>query len=254
MSANTNPHNQHAQGSNQANAAMQQEVARLVVDALLKCGLDPSQCQLAPPTTPSPKQEQAAAPVSKSTVSVLGKVISLSALEKLPRETKAIAVVNGAVITPAAADWLRSKGIQVERTNPAAAAIAASSSPTTAGAVQAGIGWVADSDSPSAVEGYARQLRLRSLAVNSVETAQHGIASSMPGVVFSRLPALDVDRLARQQGCCAVAVDSLEAVQRIAAAMQPMVWVIDSERLSYQGRITVAAQCLRIASVSGGKR
>jgi|GEM_PF-4573755 len=234
------------------NSQLQMRVARLVIDALLKCGLDPASCKLSSEAVPSPAglpshdaslsqgDRRPALPMS-----LAGNVISLRDLETLPAGIQEVSISPRAILTPAAKDTLRSRKIEIHRQ------FGSPVSPQTAGSlgqierIQAANFWVADADHPEQAAGYSRQLQLRNLSTEPCDLRELGPLLHLPGIVLSQLPAREVDRFARQFSICTVAVDRPEQAERILRTLDPQIWVIDSDRLAYAQRVALAVRCLQ---------
>lgn len=171
-------------------------------------------------------------------------VVSLRVLESLPEGTPRVEIGLRAVLTPAAADLLRQRGVQVVRGDHSG------SQATSEAPLPANVGcWIADADHPERVAGYVRQLAGRGVSAASLELPLRSGPDffGAVGVLIAALPAIHVDHFARQLSLSAAAVGSLSEVSRIAAAMSPAVWVLDAERLSFSGRVAVAAECFRLS-------
>lgn len=223
-------------------ADLESLVRRLVVEALRQTSNTSTDSAIAPPGPPA--------------THVLGEaVISLGVLESLPEGVRQVEIAPRAVITPAAADRLREQRISVMRGSSAkslaTASIPAGSTSTgpAAGDVSsaASLAWIADADHPERAAAYVRQLAHRGTTATAANLPLGSQRTGSVGVVLAEVPAVHVDQLARIEGRSAVAVASLSDVSKIAAVMAPAVWVLDSDRLSFSGRIAVAAECFRVS-------
>lgn len=202
-------------------------VRRLVLDALRQ-------------STPSPRG--AAQPMEIGTHAISNPVVSLGVLEALPEGVRQVEIAPRAVLTPAAADLLREQEIRVVRGKTARPqGTSADPLPETA------MGWIADADDPERAAAYVRQLAHRGLTTRA-EQLPVGRAPVRPvGVVIAAVPAVHVDHFARVASLPSAAVGSIGEVGKIAAVMKPAVWVLDGDRLSFSGRIAVAAECFRLS-------
>jgi hypothetical protein len=185
--------------------------------------------------------------------------LTLATVDALPQSVRRIRVSAKTVVTPAVKDWLKQRGILLER--------CASGKQATAPMVHvlAGVELViADAEDGDRAVACQRQLALRGQKVDAVKVDQ--LVSrlqanpSLRAVLLSSLPALEVDRLCREASLCTVAVDSLALVSRIAARMAPRVWVIDSQQLTLSAMVSVAQACYTASRASldgqqkGGQR
>lgn len=224
-------------------AELESFVRRLVLEALRHT----SDASTTNPTAP---------PARPATHLLSEAVISLGVLEALPEGVRQVEIAPRAVLTPAAADRLRQQQIRVLRGTWAKSlpANSLSAGPASTDASEAASrAWVADADYPERAAAYVRQLAHRGTTATAAQlplgpqrTNGDKRAGSV-GVVLAEVPAVHVDHFARIEGRSAVAVAALGDVVKIAAVMAPAVWVLDSERLSFSGRIAVAAECFRIS-------
>jgi hypothetical protein len=189
---------------------------------------------------------------------VLDQVVSLASVVSLPKSTLCIEILPRAVVTPAAADWLRQHGVSVARGSVAKVDEGASSSPlSVASSVASSVElprWILDVDRPDRAAAYAKQLLHRGVTVHPTDL-QHITATWQPhtlerGIVVTSFSPMMVDLFARQGMVSAVEVGSVDRVRRIAQTMQPKIWVIDAERLSFSSLVTVAAECLRTVTTA----
>ncbi|WP_164103167.1 hypothetical protein [Candidatus Laterigemmans baculatus] len=242
--------------SSLAGAELEAAIGRLVREALREqLGPNHSASHIAShiashPPADRPSDSSAAARMAES-------VISLRTLEGLGEEVKRLELAPRAVVTPAAADQLRHRGIEVVR-GAAVCSQSAASQPLQYQSVSAGAAatttlcWIADANHAERTAAYVRQLASRGLSVASVASLPRSAAEVPPGigVVISDLPALQVDHFARQLSIPSAAVTGIADVGRIAAAFVPRIWVLDAERLSFSGRVAVAAECVRLAQTT----
>ncbi|XZE52241.1 hypothetical protein SH139x_003926 [Planctomycetaceae bacterium SH139] len=245
---------------------LQALITRLVRDALRaasSAGTGNADNEKDSPSSVSTEAARSQA-ANQLTASLPERVISLRELENLPAETKQVRVATAAVITPAAADELRRRGIAIERG--AVASVANQSikvENATSGQPSAEEtslwGYISDADGTSRATAVAKQLTLRGLPVSVADSQQLPslLVAGALGILLSPLPAVDVDRWGRELGMVTAAVDSPQHVLRIAAAMAPQVWVLDTERLTLSAIVAVAAVCLRTgrgqSGLSGGQ-
>lgn len=168
--------------------------------------------------------------------------LTLAAVDALPLSVRRIRVSAKTVVTPAVKDWLKQRGVLLERG--ATGASPAAPSVQVVGETEL---LIADAEEGERAVACQRQLTLRGLKVATVTaeqmTSKLQANPALRAVLLASLPALEVDRLYRETSICAVAVDSLALVQRIAQRMAPRVWVIDSQQLTLSAVVAVAQAC-----------
>ncbi|MFN7731142.1 MAG: hypothetical protein ACK5OB_04520, partial [Pirellula sp.] len=99
------------------------DIERIVREVLSQC-LAPGSALTA--SLPVATTTVAPTPAIDSGFALSDAVISVESLRAVPRDTKIIAIGPNAIVTPAAKDWCREKGITVQRGLAAPAASAAS--------------------------------------------------------------------------------------------------------------------------------
>ncbi len=176
------------------------------------------------------------------------RVIAVADIERLEAESKLLLAAPGAVVTPAALDEIRRRGLRMQRTEQGDLAGLPSSQPYAA-ATQAVV-CIADSDQPLRATAWQRQLSLRGLQTDiiAMEEIQRRLQADagQQAIIFSHLPAVLVCRFCRCAEIRAASVTSVSEVSRIQGAMQPNLWVLDTERLSFTNAIATALQCARL--------
>ena len=227
-------------------------VARFVLDALRACGGDVNACNV-----PVGDRNHVAPASSVETNEHLidehkieHQVVSLKVLENESLRSKVIRIRAGAVITPAAKDYLRHKGISIVRGIEVGVQRSATANVNHSVAPAAKT-LLIDGEKPLRAEGIARQLSLRGLAVEITKlpemVSSPGNRQSI-GIVVSELPVIEQDLLSRVHGRRAAIADSVESVRRVAGKFVPECWILDASRLSLSGLVSVADACIR----SGG--
>jgi len=241
--------------SNLQAADLQALITRLVRDALQAASSADVNNVDSLPADSSPADSLPAT----CTASLPQRVISLRELDNLPAETKQLRIVTAAVITPAAADELRRRGITVARgaAEPVANQSIEVESVTPGQRPAEAIspwGYVSDVEGTSRAAAVAKQLTLRGLPVNVAESQKLPslLGAGAVGILLSPLPAVDVDRWGRELGMVTAAVDSPQQALRIAAGMSPQIWVLDTERLTLSAIVAVAGVCLRTGRGQSG--
>ncbi len=206
------------------------------------------------PSQPITKSQQPLQPLQSTSEpprhGVFDQVISLASVASLPKSVHSIQVLPRAVITPAAFDWLRQHGVSITR-----GALVKVAEIVTANAASLPLTrWILDVDQPERAVAYAKQLLSRGVTVHPTDIG-HVASTWQPqtlerGIVVTNFPPLLVDRFARQGMVSAVEVDSVDRVRRVSQSMQPKIWVIDAERLSFSSLVAVAAECLRTVTAA----
>lgn len=237
---------------------LEQKVARLVVDALLRCGLDPGQCEVAPAETKSPETSNpTSTPLVPSSnegvadaLTIETNVISVDLLNSLSIGDREILVSRNAVVTPAAKDWLREKKIQWSRQVTQAAGLQASGASAKADVSSSNLvatSWVYDSENHEHAIGFTKQLGMRGLTTTPLQTPPTTTESLGAGIILSSLPAVDVDTWGRERGFRVASIDSPTQINAIATAIAPQIWILDKSRVPFHGRVSLAALCIRTA-------
>jgi hypothetical protein len=160
------------------------------------------------------------------TPTVDDRVVSIGTLQQLPRSGKRISIRPDAIITPAAADEARDRGITISRTNDTPG------QPHTREAAA-----ITDPARPERATAVCRQLDRR------------GIGTSSARIVLSDTPASEVWQQCSAQGERAVMISAVHDVQRFADELQPTLWVLDMNRLNLVAAVNVIATITRIGSL-----
>jgi|GEM_PF-5920777 len=190
-----------------------------------------------------------------ATTSVLDlRLITVATLERLPAGTSKIVIPPRAVITPAAVDEAKQRGWIVERAAVERSASSVSKLPANNQVAASGLA-LADADSVPRGSAMGRQLATRGTEVEIRSVAELITAidagTVKGGLVLADLPAVVVCQACRQPAIRAAAVATLEEMQRIEAALQPQLWVLDMSRLSLSQAIALADRCGRLVSTGG---
>lgn len=229
-------------------------VARLVAEALRACGADLTKCKPLPATkivTPSVPQKTSA-PLAALTIE--DKVISLKTVESLPKLEPIITVRSSAVITPAAEDYLKQKKVTIQRAG--LDAVSPRNASDSVSVPTDGIR-ICDNEMPGRAEAIKRQLSLRGLQVaceNFEDLARSISSDSGLGIVVSSLPTIEIDLLSRVHNLRVAAADSIESVRRLRGRFTPQAWVLDSQRLTLSGLVSVADACIRQQASGSGNQ
>lgn len=151
-------------------------------------------------------------------------VVSVKTIEQ--HTGKRLVITKSAVITPAARDEARRRGIPIERTNE-----------TRVSAAHEATDAITDIDNPQRAETIRQQLRRR------------GIELSTSYVVLSDSPAREVYRQI-SNGQSAAMVTELADVERFHHELAPTVWVFDMKRLNVPAAVNAAAKISQLANRS----
>lgn len=176
------------------------------------------------------------------------RVIAVADIERLEAGAKILLAAPGVVITPAALDEIRRRGLRMQRTEQGdLAGLPSSQQPAAATQV---VVCIADSDQPTRATAWQRQLSLRGLQTDiiAMEEIQRRLQADagQQAIIFSRLPAVLVCRFCRCAEIRAASITAASEVSRIQGAMRPNLWVLDTERLSFTNAIATAMQCARL--------
>ena len=158
-------------------------------------------------------------------------VISVKTIEQ--HTGKHLLVSNSAVITPAARDEARLRGIRIERTNESRVK---PTEPTTE--------IISDINNPQRAETIRQQLDRRGIDLNEIN------------VVLTDSPALEVLRQI-SGGQRAAMVTEISDVDRFHSELSPTVWVLDMKRLNIPAAVNAAAKISQLAKIpqrAGTKR
>lgn len=179
-------------------------------------------------------QDAAAKPTG--TLVIAKRVIALTDVEEIATTVKQIELPSRAVVTPAARDELRHRGITITKTNTDQTAIA---TPTTTPAVEPGtraIDLQTDGDvSATMLSSVKKQLTLRGIRLCN-RASVTVILSSRPATTAHH--SCGGDR-------CVVSINRLDDVRRFLAELSPNVFVLDVVHLhlvAITGAITTIAK------------
>ena len=144
------------------------------------------------------------------------RVISLETIQA--HQTTQLAIAPSAVVTPAASDEARRRGITIQRIDQPATRTNQSTTYS-----------VIDADNPKRAETVHDQLQRRGASPNSAT------------VVLSDTPAAEVHRQ-MLAGKRATMVAAVADVPRFAAELDPQVWVLDMKRLNIPAAVNTVAK------------
>jgi hypothetical protein len=151
------------------------------------------------------------------------RVITTSTLEELNGNPTQLIIPPSALITPAARDEARQRGISFKRS---------ADGQQTQQAHHARLE-IFDSADPARAEAIRTQLARRSVG---------GIAAK---IVLSDTPAREVHQQCAAQGKVAVMISDVTDVQRFADELSPNVWVLDMKKLNLAAAVNAVTQITR---------
>lgn len=186
-------------------------------------------------------------------VSSADRVITQAMIEALPAGTRRLRFAGHAVITPAARDQAKQQGVELKR---GLGAAASEQGPPVDPGQPSGDGVIYDFDDPGHSDrgrgtALANQLRRRGLTPAVVTGAFHeALAAPLShsagvAVVLADLPAVAVWQASRHAQARPAALDRIDGIASLQAAMDPNVWVLDLSRLSMPLAVAIAERCLR---------
>ncbi|MGI9471959.1 MAG: hypothetical protein ACR2NZ_10525 [Rubripirellula sp.] len=161
---------------------------------------------------------------TRATATVIdAKVITAQIIESISGTPEKAFVLPSAVITPAAKDAARHRGMTLERT----------------------IDLPADQrPHPSQIEiiDYADPERADAIRQ---QVARRGITSGTAKVVLSETPAKEVYFQCAKQQQVAVMITSIADIVRFADEVSPTVWVLDMQKLNFTATVNAVAQIIQ---------
>ncbi|QDS92803.1 hypothetical protein FF011L_15520 [Roseimaritima multifibrata] len=191
----------------------------------------------------------AAAPAAKasnhSVISIAETLVTCDSFRSLPAGVQEIVVRPGTVVTPAAFDLLKERGLRLTR---------AETSPDAAIAIDSVIDptgrLFSDADDSLRADSVQKQLAASGLKVANIGLPvlfQHLDKHPLQrAVVLAELPAKVVYQACQHRRICAAAVRSLAELQRIERGLQPNLWVIDMNQVTLPLAVFLAGRCLRM--------
>jgi hypothetical protein len=171
---------------------------------------------------------QSATRTDQTAASLDDRVITAASIERLPGTPSELFIAAGAVVTPAAQDEARRRGIAINRSAP----LPQSQQPRPA-KLQ-----LSDASEPQRAEAVRNQLAVRGRPLPSAR------------ILLSDTPARDVYQHCTAGGEVAVMITSLNDVQRFAAELTPTLWVLDMKRLNIPAAANVVAKIASTESPS----
>ncbi|TWU17677.1 hypothetical protein Pla52o_48920 [Novipirellula galeiformis] len=158
----------------------------------------------------------------------LSNVVSVSSILAAAKNgEQEIQTTAKTIVTPAARDEAKQRGIAIIRVTPTPP-----SAPASLRKLES-LGTVTDSENPARATAVCEQLARRGIR-----------GSSSISVILSETPAKDVYRIC-SGGRRAAAVSSIATIERIEKELSPQVWVLDMHALNFIAAVNVAARLLQ---------
>lgn len=154
------------------------------------------------------------------------KVITAASIDQLTGSPKELFVDAKAIVTPAAKDAAKERGIQISRS----VELPTEQIPQPTNQTSTGI---IDTSQPQRAASIADQLSRRSLPTDGLQ------------IVLSETPASDVFRYC-SEGQRSAMVTTVADVDRFAKELRPTVWVFDMKRMNFMAAVNAAAAVARI--------
>lgn len=224
--------------STSSNASTQQMIDRVVREVLARLGSAGSTASTS--SRPAASQEGKEQERESRCFSIADRVLSVESLAAVPAGVDRVQIQPATVITPAARDIARERGIIWIRQGESPQA-------------ERGVLLIADTDSPARSSGLRHQLATRGLLATSTDPdslLKRIGQDPATGLVLSDLPAGFVCKACRNEAVRAAAVSELNELSAIAAQMKPNLWVIDMRRVSLSKAIVLAERCIRQQGVT----
>lgn len=193
----------------------------------------------------------AATRTNQTAASISDKIVTANLVEQLAGKPSQVFVGSKAIITPAAKDVAKQRGITITRSvelpksqipaQVSANTTSSASTNTTASPVTTSRGKTSSTTTQNITD---TQDPGRAIAV-AQQLSRRGIQSGSAQIVLSDTPAADVFRLC-SGGQRAAMVGSTNDVSRFANELQPTVWVIDMKQMNLIAAVNAAAQIAKL--------
>lgn len=165
----------------------------------------------------------------RTAISIADKVVSQSTIEKLPGEPSQVFVAPGAVVTPAARDAARDRGIEINNS----AAVPPAQRPNQQ---QSNSQEIIDPDQPERAHSVISQLKRR------------GIEEVGLRIVLSDTPAAELQKQIAANGCRGAMLTRVTDVERFQRELAPQVWVLDMGRMNLTTAVNTAARIAQLGN------
>lgn len=165
-------------------------------------------------------------------VSIGDRLITTETIGQIEGTPDEIVIAARAVVTPAACDEARQRGITIDRSlgnSPQPINRPTANGNPTQNNNQAAI-QIVDRSDPDRAASIARQI------------ARRGITKTGTVIVLSQQPARDVHHYCTAQSERAVMITGINEIDRFAAELDPTVWVLDMERINFVVAVNIIAR------------
>ena len=167
-------------------------------------------------------------PPPPTAAAIKDKVVTAQVIEQLPGNPSQAFLLPNAVITPAARDSARQRGITLQRT----VDLPADQQPSQDQL------HITDFEQPARADAVRQQL------------ARRGYTEGSAKIVLSDTPAREVYFQCAKQNEVAVMIASVTDVQRFGQEISPTLWVLDMQRLNFSAAINAAVQIIQCKKAS----
>ncbi len=169
--------------------------------------------------------------IDSTTTTIADHVVCVATIESLGARCREIVVTAKAIVTPAAHDEAKLRGITINRcTDSSRRPTTPTSSGVSSEASGVGNEWIVDREKPERAAAMRDQLSRR------------GVTSIGSTIVLSETPAKDVFRYCNTHAQRAVMLSSINDIDRFAIELQPTVWVLDMQRMNFMAAVNAASQ------------
>jgi hypothetical protein len=160
------------------------------------------------------------------------KVVSVATIDSLPGSPSEIVIAAKAVVTPAAHDEARLRGITIRRSDAQTQIQTEIPNPGPEQSTQ-------QRTQPNEILDVSKPERAASMLA---QLARRGITTIGCKIVLSETPAIDVFRLCHNEKQRAVLLCNISDVQRFASELPVDVWVLDMKRMNLMTAVNAAVQ------------
>lgn len=202
------------------------EIAREVIAHLSANGQQHG--HLGDPANQSAALSSAVNQPSPTAAAVKDTVVTAHVIEQLPGNPSQVFLLPNAVITPAARDSARQRGMTLLRT----VAFPADQQPSQDQL------HITDFEQPARADAVRQQL------------ARRGYTEGSAKIVLSDTPAREVYFQCAKQNEVAVMVASVTDVRRFGEELSPTLWVLDMQRLNFSAAVNAAVQIIQSKKAS----
>ncbi len=169
-------------------------------------------------------------PANNTAASISDKIVTATTIENVTGSPSQIFVAAGTIVTPAAIDAAKERGIEINKTT--AVLPAQQPKPENDPTNQE----IIDQHQPDRAVSVATQL------------ARRGITMLGSRIVLSDSPAAEVHRCISTEACRAAMVTAIADVDRFQLELRPQVWVLDMGRMNLITAVNVAARIAQLGN------